>query len=277
MADKLYQDEAWLRNAYLVERKTIQSIADELNVGPTCIQTHLKRFGIPTLESRRKPQNALCNNQAWLKEQYITNRRTIIDIANECNTSDATINNRLRRIGIKTRTSMGTSKDAPYRDKNWLINEYYNKGKSFPMIAREVGLTSGAIQFWMKKLGVPARPYTEASKGVLNPRWCGGKSFEPYCPAFTKSLKESIRDEFGRKCFLCGISENGRKLDIHHVDYNKSQGCSGFKWGLVPLCHRCHTKTNWNRWYWFALLRDYWIYKYSGDFDYMDVWGEPIF
>ena len=67
--------------------------------------------------------------------------------------------------------------------------------------------------------------------------WNGGKSFEPYCVAFSRKLKEETRDSFGRKCFLCGVSENGEKLHVHHIDYNKLQGCKGKKWALVPLCH----------------------------------------
>lgn len=100
-----------------------------------------------------------------------------------------------------------------------------------------------------------------------------------YCRKFTDSLKEEVRNAFNRKCYICGKPEEEntvinsddtiRKLSVHHCDYNKSQGCKGLRWSLVPLCTSCHAKTNnaYKRWYWFALLRDYWIYKYIGDFD----------
>ena len=92
--------------------------------------------------------------------------------------------------------------------------------------------------------------------------WRGGKSFEPYCFKFTTNLKESVRDRFGRTCFLCPTTEeeNGRKLCVHHVDYNKGQGC-GHAWSLLPLCDSCHSRTNYNRWYWFGLLNCYWAYN----------------
>lgn len=92
--------------------------------------------------------------------------------------------------------------------------------------------------------------------------WRGGKSFEPYCPAFSRKLKEDIRDAFGRQCFLCGAPENGKHLDVHHVDYNKSQGCHGHKWALIPLCHSCHMKTSVQRFHYYHMLRDYWIYMH---------------
>ncbi len=108
--------------------------------------------------------------------------------------------------------------------------------------------------------------------GAGNSRWRGGLSYGKYCIKFNAELKERVREEFGRKCFLCGESENGRKLSVHHVDYQKSQGCNGYRWALIPLCTSCHTKTNFNRWHWFNLLRDYWLYE---QIDFV-VWS-PLF
>jgi hypothetical protein len=95
--------------------------------------------------------------------------------------------------------------------------------------------------------------------GPNHPNWRGGISFEPYCPKFTERLKEKIRETFGRKCYICAKTEkeNIKHLSVHHCDYNKGQGC-GQKWSLLPLCHKCHIKTNINRWYWFNLLSNYW-------------------
>lgn len=90
------------------------------------------------------------------------------------------------------------------------------------------------------------------------PTWKGGKSFEPYCPAFNHSKKEEVRERFNRTCFVCGEQENGRKLHVHHVDYNKLQGCKGKQWALLPLCLRCHTRTTNSRHHYFNLLINYW-------------------
>lgn len=103
------------------------------------------------------------------------------------------------------------------------------------------------------------RKISKTKIGSKNPCWRGGVSFGNYCPAFTRRLKEEIRNKFGRKCFLCSLTEieNGKRLDVHHVDYNKGQGC-GQKWSLVPLCHYCHGKTCHDRHYYFNLLSHYW-------------------
>jgi hypothetical protein len=71
----------------------------------------------------------------------------------------------------------------------------------------------------------------------------GGKSFEPYGVEFNDALKEMIRDRDGRTCQMCERSEaiTRRRLDIHHIDYDKTNNDSG---NLVSLCDRCHAKTN---------------------------------
>jgi len=88
--------------------------------------------------------------------------------------------------------------------------------------------------------------------GKEHPNWKGGISFEPYCEKFNEEYKESIRNQFGRVCVLCGKTEkeNGARLSIHHVNYNKKCGCDGTDCVCVPLCRQCHGKTNYNQEYW---------------------------
>lgn len=86
--------------------------------------------------------------------------------------------------------------------------------------------------------------------------WKGGVSFEPYCTEFNNTIKEKVRDEFDRMCFLCGKIEDKQKHCVHHVDYHKEQGCDGREWKLVPLCRSCHAKTNFNREHWEQVFND---------------------
>lgn len=84
--------------------------------------------------------------------------------------------------------------------------------------------------------------------GENNPNWKGGVSFEPYCEKFNEKKREEVRNEYNRKCYICGEDEknnkykNGKqcKLSVHHVNNDKKQGCNGKRWKLVPLCIHCH-------------------------------------
>jgi 5-methylcytosine-specific restriction endonuclease McrA len=88
--------------------------------------------------------------------------------------------------------------------------------------------------------------------------WCGGKSFEEYGFYWTAKLREIIRSRDNYICQECGIHQDklqGRckKLDVHHIDYNKFNLNPE---NLITLCRSCHIKTNYNR--------DYWIKYFNG-------------
>jgi len=100
---------------------------------------------------------------------------------------------------------------------------------------------------------------SDAKKGKNNPQygkkrelsanWKNGKSFEEYSYEFNDDLKDNVRKQYRYLCQICSKSQkdNVRKLDVHHIDYNKK---NNFLHNLVPLCMTCHLKTNFNREYW---------------------------
>jgi len=91
------------------------------------------------------------------------------------------------------------------------------------------------------------------SKGSNNFNWKGGSSFFPYSVDFNNQLKELIRHRDGFRCQLCGCSEieNTKKLDVHHIDYNK---LNSNPLNLVSLCHRCNSIVNFSRDKWKRLF-----------------------
>ena len=136
-------------------------------------------------------------------------------------------------------------------------------GKEFTIWSYKI--KHGRGRFCSQKCSSPAR--SEHWKKDNNPRWNGGTSVQRYCEKFNESLKEEIRGKFERTCYNCGKSELDEQyhLSIHHIDYNKMQGCNGRKWCLIPLCMSCHNKTHFNRWYWFNKFIYYWAIHYWSD------------
>jgi hypothetical protein len=76
--------------------------------------------------------------------------------------------------------------------------------------------------------------------------WIDGRSIikNEYSPAWTKELRQAIRQ---RDKFICVICDNYPSTSVHHIDYNK-MNCEPEN--LIVLCKGCHVKTNFNRKNW---------------------------
>jgi 5-methylcytosine-specific restriction endonuclease McrA len=88
-----------------------------------------------------------------------------------------------------------------------------------------------------------------STSGENHYNWQNGKSFESYGLEFNDNLRRQIRSRDNYTCQKCGATQEelGRKLDVHHIDYDKTNNNSE---NLICLCNVCHTKTNFNRVYW---------------------------
>ena len=95
------------------------------------------------------------------------------------------------------------------------------------------------------------RKMREAQRGEKNPNWRGGIWKELYPTYWTDDLKESIRKRDNYICQMegCGVHQDEleRRLDVHHIDYDKDNLDPK---NLISLCINCHGKTNFNRDYW---------------------------
>jgi len=174
---------------------------------------------------------------------------------------------------IKHHNRKGTVKNRLLEEYDWMFQKYVKEELSGYKIGKELDCAHSTVRRHLSALGISIRENNDtkigreftkehkekigkANKGENSPNWKGGISFEPYCLEFNKGLKEEIREKFGRVCFLCPKTEeeNCQKLSVHHIDYNKKQGCNGIRWLLVPLCRACNSKVNFNRDYWQDLV-----------------------
>jgi len=95
---------------------------------------------------------------------------------------------------------------------------------------------------------------------------------KPYTYDFNKIFKEKIRERDNYTCQLCNLFEedaiklHGRKLAIHHIDYNK---LNTFPQNCITLCLRCNILVNKDREIWKThfqqLLKKLYNYQYTED------------
>lgn len=93
------------------------------------------------------------------------------------------------------------------------------------------------------RLGKPGTPHTQefinrlsvTRKGSGNPCWRGGVWYN-----FNKLRNEIIKRD-GGCCVNFSCNHSTVRLNVHHIDYDKSNNT---RTNLVTLCHSCHSRTN---------------------------------
>jgi hypothetical protein len=104
--------------------------------------------------------------------------------------------------------------------------------------------------------------YRKTHVGEYSSNWKGGVSFIKYPKEFGSKLKEYIRKRDNYCCQGCGIEEKRyyRKLDIHHINYNKRDIVDS---NLISACHTCNSKANANSEFWQRFYTDKLLIKTS--------------
>lgn len=221
----------------------------------------------------------LYKDRDWLYQKYIIEKLSTPEIGKICRVVNRTILNQLNKFGIKTRNiieSKRVKKMSPFfikrigkKNSMWgkhhskeakekiskaskgnkhLLGHKHTKETKMKMKESHLSFTGENNPFWGKYHSEETkRKMSESSKGEKHPCWLGGISFEPYGIEFNKELKAFIRERDNYCCQECGIKENGKAHDCHHIDYNKK---NNEDWNFVTLCDSCHPKTNVNREYW---------------------------
>lgn len=97
------------------------------------------------------------------------------------------------------------------------------------------------------------RKISEALSGENHPNWRDGISCNPYSLEYLQ-IRESIRERDNHTCQLCGKTKesDGRKLSVHHIDYNKDN-CDPRN--LITLCNSCNAEVNGDREVWMCIFR----------------------
>jgi hypothetical protein len=172
-----------------------------------------------------------------------------------------TVANALKRLDIPIRSGS----EAHSGDLHW------HTGKATPQSTKDkIRRSVTALGGYKDTRPEQCKKHSIDMSGSKNPRygklgkesatWRGGL---PYKHTTYIELQEDVRDHFGRKCFTCDKTEqeNGSRLDIHTTDYHRiilDYDIRERQWHVLPLCNRCHGRTNFNRWYWVSLLDNYW-------------------
>lgn len=179
----------------------------------------------------------------YILQEYVEKERAISRIAEELYIPEGRIRQKLVELGVEIRSA-----------------SFYTTGERHPMKNPEYAKIHSQRLKGRKLSPEVCKNISIGHRGPLNSNWKGGIAYLPYCYKFP-SIKNNIVIKYNNTCFLCGKNKekDGRAMAIHHIDYDKMQGCKNRKWNVILLCNHCHGKTNGNRYYWFNLFCSHWL------------------
>jgi transposase len=120
-------------------------------------------------------------DKEWLQEQYVEQRRTQSDIADECNVSKTTIHKWVKKHGFETRSQAewrenNTEKFAPdsrLTDSAWLEKMYNEKQMSCRKIADECDCSESAVESWLRRhnININSRKFHISDRRLADAEW----------------------------------------------------------------------------------------------------------
>lgn len=129
----------------------------------------------------------------------------------------------------------------------------WNKGLKIPYDVWNKGKTKDDCPQLARSEKVK-KQISKSLSGSNNYQWIFDRSLKEYPDEFNDELKEGIRIRDNYTCQLCYVKQKDyyRKLDIHHIDYDKNN-CNDDN--LITLCNGCNIRVNSNKDYWKDLFK----------------------
>ncbi len=170
-----------------------------------------------------------------LEELYITKEMTVEEARKVLGISQKTMSKALKHNGIRIRGRESDS--ALLRDKEWLKKEYLDRKRSILSIAKEAGLSPGAVRSQLIVLGIETRGVSMgmslsnhpcAKGGEISPHWKGGTMHHTsgYIYKYAPEHPMRTRDKYVMEHRLVMEKHIGRFLTkdeiVHHKNGDRS-------------------------------------------------------
>lgn len=198
----------------------------------------------------------------WLREQYVTMGMSTYAIAKIVKRDPKRVWQWLQSAGIATRSrgwkTVQDHESRPYQSRAWLWTEYHVKQRSTEEIAKQFGVVSQNVLYFLQKHGIKRRTTVETRaikkwglsgevngmfgvRGEDHPNWKGGCTPERqacYASKEWRMAARAVRKRDKNTCQRCGAE--GVPTEIHHIVGFACVELRTVVDNLVLLCVGCH-------------------------------------
>lgn len=261
----VYRREHWLRKKYCDEMLTIKEISDEVNTSKQTIHKWLNKNDIETrgdhvrthvISNGDKDEAQKYKTKEWLREQYVSQNKSMSEIAEMIDVSMNTVCGWLHKAGIDTREGGCSDKVIEQlrieqlANKSWLYEKYIEEDMTMAEISEIVGCSIPSVSNWLHRHNIETREPSEyALSGEEHPNWKGGVDAD-YGKYWRKKRAQAIQRD-NEQCRRCGKTrqqereETGKDLHVHHIkkmrEFDNSKNAHKLT-NLITLCYECHNQ-----------------------------------
>lgn len=150
-----WRDEALLREKYVDEREQPKEIIEEFGCSRTTLYKWINEYGLK--EEREAAIDRPWRDEDTLRELYIERDMSVFEVGGELGCSGSAVQRNLKKAGIETRSEGGTFADAPYKQREQMLEWYEERGLSTWEIADKCDVSQATIWKWLHKHGIETR------------------------------------------------------------------------------------------------------------------------
>jgi len=182
------------------------------------------------------------HDEELLRELYIEQELSSLEIAERYGVADHTIRDALRRNGIEVRTtgkSLRTDTPDELKDEQTLRRLYKKEGKSEAEIAELLDVSQCSVNYFRRRHGIEAN---EPPSGREHYNYKPETESLDYGDNWHEKRRETLERD-GYECQACGADGEDCYLDVHHIrpikTFDVPERANTLD-NLVCLCRSCH-------------------------------------
>lgn len=192
-------------------------------------------------KSKPMPRLKFFKDENWLREEYLTNGKTTIDIGKELNMSANAVNRWLKKFNIPLRDCRSPEALKKMQEgglrymeslnpftKEYLNEEYVINRKTINQIAAENNCSWDCVRRKLKKFGFIIKE-RDRNNGIPKRTTSESRKFQ----------REAIR-KFGYRCMICGYD---RIVHAHHIERRSIAGDDSMD-NAIMLCPNHHAEAD---------------------------------
>jgi len=192
-ANVFLNDKEWLIDQHHIKNRSLKSIANELDVDAVTVAKRFNFFKIQKKISTIPIESIkYLDDKEWLIQQHHIKNKSILEIASELMVTPAVVARKLSKFRIKV-FKMRHDVQTKLDNKEWLMEQYYNQGRSFIDIAKELNVDKNTMTKYAKKHGIVNRNVLSNTIISLidDPKWLMKQHYD------NRKSKEEIAKDLG--------------------------------------------------------------------------------